>query len=170
MSDTGPRGQDKLNILGIITVGICGAVLTYVSIVLLEAFYMSETSQIERQRAFEAPASLRNTVRSAQLTNLDGNKEGTIAIDRAMSLVVEEAGKDPSNLVPAVGPSTTPTVMAEYGRPGPVPPPSAEPAPAPAAPGTETQPAPAAEPTPQTPPAQPAATPPAQPAGGGNAP
>lgn len=139
MSDTGPRGQDRLNILGIITVGICGAVLTYVSIVLLEAFYMTETAEIERQRAFEAPASLRNTARAAHLTNLNGDKEGTISIDRAIEVVVTEAQNDPSNLVPAVGPSRTPTVLPEYGRPMPVPSaPPAEPAvpaePAPAAP------------------------------------
>ena len=160
MSDTGPRGVDKLNILGIVTVGVCGAVLTYVSIVLLEAFYMTETSEIERQRAFEAPASLRNTVKAAHLTNLNGDKEGTIAIDRAMELIVAEAANDPSNLVPAVGASKTPSVLPEYGRPGPVPtaapatPPPAEPAPAPA-PATEPAPAPA-EPKTETAPAAPA--------------
>lgn len=155
MSDSGPRGADTLNILGIITVGVCGAVLTYVSIVLLEAFYMSETSEIERQRAFEAPASLRNTVKAAHLTNLDGDKEGTLAIDKAMQLIVTEAANDPSNLVPAVGPSRTPSVLPEYGRPDAVP--AAAPAPAPAAPAP-------AEPKTET-----APTTPPKPAGG-NAP
>lgn len=117
---TGKRNSDRMNIIGVVTVGICGAVLTYVSIILLEAFYMNETSQIERQRAFESPQSLRSTVKSATLTNLDGVKEGTIKIDEAMKIVVAEAAKDPSNLVPAVGPSRKPTVKAQYGRPGPI--------------------------------------------------
>jgi hypothetical protein len=121
MSATGKRSSDKLNIIGIVTVGICGAVLTYVSIILLEAFYMGETSQIERQRAFESPSSLRETVRAAHLTNLDGQREGTIAIDRAIELVIADGQRDPSSLVPAVGPSRTPTLEARYGRPSALP-------------------------------------------------
>lgn len=133
MSGTGKRGADKLNIVGVVTVGICGAILTYVSIVLLEAYYMSDTAQIEQQVAFESPQSLRNTVRAANLGNLSGETEGTISIDRAMALVVEDAARDPSNLVPAVGPSRTPTVVAMYGR-APNLPADAAPAPAPAEP------------------------------------
>lgn len=117
MSATGKRGADALNIIGIVTVGVCGAVLTYVSVILLEAFYMNDTSQVERQTAFEAPQSLRNTVSALGRGNLDGTKEGSIAIDEAMKLVVADAAKDPSNLVPSVGASTKPTVKAMYGRP-----------------------------------------------------
>lgn len=130
MSGTGKRGADKLNIVGVVTVGVCGAVLTYVSVVLLEAFYMGETSQVEEQRAFEAPQSLRNTVKAAGLTSLDGTREGTIAIDQAMALIVEEAPRDPANLVPAIGRADQPTVVAEYGRPPTLPATPAAPAPA----------------------------------------
>jgi hypothetical protein len=138
MSATGKRNADRLNIIGVVVVGICGAVLTYVSIVLLEAFYMNETSAIERQQAFEAQGSLRNTVKSAGLTHLDGTTEGTLAIERAMEIVAVEATKDPSNLVPAVGASKQPSVEAEYGRPktlgAPTPAPTDAAAPAGAAP------------------------------------
>jgi hypothetical protein len=140
MSATGKRGSDRLNIIGIVVVGVCGAVLTYVSIVLLEAFYMNETSAIERQQSFEAQGSLRNTVKSAGLTHLDGTAEGTLAIERAMAIIATEATKDPSNLVPAVGASKQPSVEAEYGRPKTLgaPAPAAAPADgaAPAAPAT----------------------------------
>src|SRR5690349_3045135 len=109
MSGTGKRGADKLNIIGVVTVGICGAVLTYVSIILLEAFYMSDTSAIDQARANDAPGSLRKTTHDLALTHLDGSEGSTITIDKAMDLVVRDVQKDPSNLVPAVGPSTSPT-------------------------------------------------------------
>jgi hypothetical protein len=134
MSDTGKRNADRLNIIGVVVVGICGAVLTYVSIILLEAFYMNETSAIERQQAFEAQGSLRNTVKSAGITRLDGTTEGTVAIERAMEIIAVEATKDPSNLVPAVGASKQPSVEAEYGRPKAVGAPAPADAAAPAAP------------------------------------
>src|SRR5688500_15946166 len=132
MSATGKRGNDALNLIGIVTVGVCGAVLTYVSIILLEAFYMTDTSAVQRQTDFESPQSLRNTVSAMHRMNLDGTKEGTIAIDEAMKRVVDDASKDPSNLVPKIGASTAPTVKAEYGRP------EALPTAPPAAPATPT--------------------------------
>jgi hypothetical protein len=103
--------------IGVVTVGVCGAVLTYVSIVLLTAYYMNDTSQIERQMAVEAPGSTRETVKAKAIEHLDGTAPGTIPIERAMQLIVLDAAKDPSNLVPGVGPSTAATVIAEYGRP-----------------------------------------------------
>jgi hypothetical protein len=42
---SGPhRNPDKINTIGIVVVGICGAVLVYVSIVALQAFYMDDSS------------------------------------------------------------------------------------------------------------------------------
>jgi hypothetical protein len=128
MSVTGKRGADTLNIIGIITVGICGAVLTYVSIILLEAFYMTETTAIERQKAFEAEASLRNTTRAQQVANLDGTREGTMSIATAIDQIAAEAAVDASRLVPGVERRfpehklNTPTVEAKYGRPVDLPP------------------------------------------------
>ena len=45
---SGPkRNADALNTIGIVVVGICGAVLVYVTIVALEAFYVNDTSEIQ---------------------------------------------------------------------------------------------------------------------------
>src|SRR5258705_13025161 len=45
---SGPkRNPDRLNTIGIVVVGICGAVLVYVTIVALEAFYVNDTSEIQ---------------------------------------------------------------------------------------------------------------------------
>ena len=45
---SGPkRNPDKLNTIGVVVVGLCGAVLVYVTIVALQAFYMNNTSEIQ---------------------------------------------------------------------------------------------------------------------------
>ncbi len=45
---SGPkRNPDKLNTIGVVVVGICGAVLVYVTIVALQAFYMNNTSELQ---------------------------------------------------------------------------------------------------------------------------
>ena len=45
---SGPkRNPDKLNTIGIVVVGICGAVLVYVTIVASQAFYMNDTSEMQ---------------------------------------------------------------------------------------------------------------------------
>lgn len=133
MSGTGKRGTDKLNVIAVVVVGLCGAILTYVSIVALEAYYMNETSAIERTKAHEAPNSLRNRIADLQKINLDGTREGSISIENAKKLVIADAQRDPANLIPGK-PSVKPTVVAEYGRPANLaaaPPPAADPATAP---------------------------------------
>ena len=62
MSGTGKRSADKLNIVGVVVIGICGAILTYVSIIALEAYYLDETATVERTTAHEAPNSMRNRI------------------------------------------------------------------------------------------------------------
>src|SRR5204862_47262 len=45
---SGPkRNPDRLNTIGVVAVGICGAVLVYVTIVALEAFYVNDTSGLQ---------------------------------------------------------------------------------------------------------------------------
>ena len=45
---SGPkRNPDKLNTIGVVVVGICGAVLVYVTIVALQAFYMNDTAEMQ---------------------------------------------------------------------------------------------------------------------------
>ncbi|HWU90398.1 MAG TPA: hypothetical protein VN253_24205 [Kofleriaceae bacterium] len=181
---SGPkRNPDKLNSIGIVVVGICGAVLVYVSIVALQAFYMDDTSDIQTMADYGGQDTAHKSIRAQQLDNLQtyapkaapaAPKEGepaapqtyTISIDDAIRLVVDSAKKDPSNLVPANGPAVTPTVQPIFGRPKLLAPPTPAPAPgAPAPDGAATAPADGA-PAPgegQAKTATPAATPAAQP-------
>jgi len=149
---SGPkRNPDKLNSIGIVVVGICGAVLVYVSIVALQAFYMDDTSDIQTMADYGGQDTAHKSIRAQQLDNLQtyapkaapaAPKEGepaapqtyTISIDDAIRLVVDSAKKDPSNLVPANGPAVTPTVQPIFGRPKLLAPPT--PAPAPGASGS----------------------------------
>jgi hypothetical protein len=181
---SGPkRTPDKVNTIGIVVVGICGAVLVYVSIVALQAFYMDDTSEIQHMADYGGQDTMYKSLRAKQLENITTYaphaapvaKEGqptppqtyTIGIDDAIRLVVDGAKADPSNLVPAIGPAVTPSVQPIFGRPKLIPPPAPAPAPAPDAAPTEGAGAGSSAPTTPTPaPAQPKAAPapaPAQP-------
>jgi hypothetical protein len=135
---SGPhRNPDKLNSIGIVVVGICGAVLVYVSIVALQAFYMNDSSTIQHMADYGGQDTTHRTLRAQQLENLqryepkpppqpgtDGRatppQTYSIAIDDAIPLVVEAAKRDPSNLVPAIGPAVKATVEPVFGRPRPL--------------------------------------------------
>jgi len=158
---SGPkRNPDKINTIGIVVVGICGAVLTYVSIVALQAFYMDDSSEIQMMADYGGQDTSFKSIRTQQLENVKtyapkaappAPKEGqpaapqtyTIAIDDAIRLVVESAKKDPSNLVPAIGPAVTPSVLPIFGRPKLIVPPAPAPAPGAAAPDAGSAAAPA---------------------------
>jgi hypothetical protein len=133
---SGPhRNPDKLNSIGIVVVGICGAVLVYVAIVALQAFYMNDTSQIQTMADYGGQDTAHKSLRAQQLENIQRyepkapppppKKEGdpqapqlySISIDDAIPLVVQAAKRDPSNLVPGIGPAVTPTVRPIFGRP-----------------------------------------------------
>ncbi len=140
---TGKRGSDVLGIVGIVTVGICGAVLTYVSIVALQAVYMNDTSEKHAVSGYKNQASMRTSLKAAQLTTI-GEYRGTqaaaggaatykVPIDRAMELVVRDAARDPANLVPG-HPSSTPSILPVFGRPQPIPAAPVPPADAPVVP------------------------------------
>ena len=150
---SGPkRNPDRLNTIGVIVVGICGAVLVYVTIVALEAFYVNDTSEIQTMADYGGQDTSARSLRAEQLSRV--NEYGTnprpaaakanepqrpqtyrIPIDVAMKLVAEGAKADPGGLIPALGPSDKATVLPIFGRPRPIPA-----APAPAAP-TATPPA-----------------------------
>jgi len=134
---SGPhRTPDKINTIGIVVVGICGSVLVYVSIVALQAFYMDDSSEIQTIQDYGGQDATFKSIRADQLKNLKSYaphpapqpKEGEpsppqrymIAIDDAIPLVVQGAKQDPSNLVPAIGPATTPSVLPIFGRPRPL--------------------------------------------------
>ena len=135
---SGPkRNPDKLNTIGVVVVGICGAVLVYVTIVALQAFYMNDTSEIQTMADYGGQDTTAKGRRADEIRNITEagknavgpGQESTfrIPIDVAMKLVVEEAKKDPSHLVPALPPSTKASIEPVFGRPKP----AAPPAPAP---------------------------------------
>jgi hypothetical protein len=142
---SGPkRNPDKLNTIGVVVVGICGAVLVYVTIVALQAFYMNNTSEIQTMADYggqDTTAKGRRADETRNITEAGKNAVGPgqestfrIPIDTAMKLVVEDAKKDPSHLVPALPPSTKPSIEPVFGRPKPVAAPPAGEAPAGGAP------------------------------------
>jgi hypothetical protein len=160
---SGPkRNPDKLNTIGVVVVGICGAVLVYVSITVLQAFYVNDTSEIQTIADYGGNADRAKDHRQGEVRNINSfgtNAAGSAAttqtfhepIDVSMKKVVEAANGpngDPSQLVPALGPSTKPTIQPIFGRPkliAPPPAPTAAPA-APAAGSGSAEPAPAPAP------------------------
>jgi hypothetical protein len=160
---SGPkRNPDKLNTIGVVVVGICGAVLVYVTIVALQAFYMSNTSQLQTMKDYggqDLTAKGRKADEMRNITEPAKNSVGEgqqptfrIPVSIAMTLVAEDAKKDPSHLIPALPPSTKPSIEPVFGRP--------KPAVAPAPAGGETPAAPAggAAPAPEAGSAAPAGT------------
>src|SRR5690242_12592469 len=120
---SGPkRNPDKLNTIGIVVVGICGAVLVYVTIVALQAFYMNDTSEVQTAADYGGQDMTAKGHKADELRNISEvgkNSSGDtvhIKIEDAMKLVVRDAQKDPTHLVPALPPSTKPTIQPVFGR------------------------------------------------------
>src|SRR5215470_6421151 len=150
---SGPkRNPDRLNTIGVVVVGICGAVLVYVTIVALQAFYVNDTSEIQTMADYGGQDTNAKSLRTDQVNRI--NEYGTnprpaapkaneaekpqtyrVPIDVAMKLVVEGAKTDPGGLIPGVGRSEKATVLPIFGRPKliPVTPPTGPFAPAPGA-------------------------------------
>jgi hypothetical protein len=133
---SGPkRNPDKLNTIGVVVVGICGAVLVYVTIIALQAFYMNNTSEIQTMADYGGQDKTAKGRRADEMRNINEagknavgpGQEPTfrIPISAAMKLVEEDAKKDPSHLIPALPPSTKPSIDPVFGRPKPVAPPAA---------------------------------------------
>lgn len=140
---SGPkRNPDRLNTIGVVVVGICGAVLVYVTIVALEAFYVNDTSEIQTMADYGGQDTVARSIRTEQINRI--NEYGTnprpappkgnepvkpqtfrVPITHAMKLVVDGAKTDASALVPAVARSSTATVLPIFGRPKLTPPPAA---------------------------------------------
>jgi hypothetical protein len=149
---SGPkRNPDRLNTIGVIVVGICGAVLVYVTIVALEAFYVNDTSEIQTMADYGGQDITARSLRADQASRIneyatnprpapakanEAQKPQTyrIPVDVAMKLVVENAKADPSSLIPALGHSDKATVLPIFGRPKLIPPPPGAGAPAAGAP------------------------------------
>lgn len=119
------RNADTLNTVGIVVVGICGAVLVYVTITALQAFYVNDTSDIQTMadyggndvQAKKLKADQMGAIRSmGPNTAGSGQQTYRISIDDAKKLVVDPKA-DPGNLVPMIGPSNKPSIQPIFGRP-----------------------------------------------------
>lgn len=128
------KNSDKLNTIAIVTVGLTGAALVYLSIIGIEAWYLNETSAVDQVAKFGKQEEARRNLRAAQLGNInepvlgpmvpaaDGTNQQlyTLPIATAKELVVRDAKVDAANLVPAIGRSVTPTIQPAFGRPKPL--------------------------------------------------
>ena len=128
------RSADTLNTIGIVVVGVCGAVLVYVTITALQAFYVNDTSDIQTMADYGGQDMPAKNLKAQQMGSI--NEYGTNAppkagdgkqqtfrmpIKDAKTIVVDAAKKDPALLLPALGRSDRPTVLPIYGRPKPIP-------------------------------------------------
>lgn len=120
---SGPkRNPDKINTLGIVVVGICSAVLVYVAIVALQAYYANDTSEIQTMRDYGGQDTTAKTHKASEMQNITekAGKSGAnyrISIDEAMKDVERDAKTDPAHLIPALPKSDKPTIEPAYGRP-----------------------------------------------------
>ena len=145
---SGPkRNPDRLNTIGVVVVGVCGAVLVYVTIVALQAFYVNDTSEIQTMADYGGQDTNAKSLRTEQVNRIgeygtnprpqapkanEAQRPQTyrVPIDVAMKRVVEDAKADPSVLVPSLGHSDKATVLPIFGRPKLLPAPAAPAAPA----------------------------------------
>jgi hypothetical protein len=127
---SGPkRNPDKLNTIGVVVVGICGAVLVYVTIVALQAFYMNNTSELQTMADYGGQDLTAKGRRADEMRNISEPGKNAVGegqaptfripIDVAMKLVAEDVKKDPAHLVPALPPSTKASIEPVFGRPKP---------------------------------------------------
>jgi hypothetical protein len=118
---SGPkRNPDSMNTIGIVVVGICGAVMVYVTITALQAFYMNDTSEVQTMADYGGQDTTAKSHKAEELLHITTPAIGTqgITIDKAMELVVAN-GNDPSHLVPAVQTAGWHPVGTEVPHPGP---------------------------------------------------
>lgn len=100
---SGPkRNADSLNTIGVVVVGICGAVMVYVSITALQAFYMNDTSELQTMADYGGQDTTAKSHKAEEMRNITEPTMGTpsITIDKAMDLVVRDAKAHPERLVP----------------------------------------------------------------------
>jgi hypothetical protein len=182
MSGGPKRNPDSLNTFGVVVVGICGAVMVYVAITALQAFYMNDTSELQTMQDYGGQDTTAKSHKAAEMENIEITASNPAAagqqqtyhvkVEHAMKLIADEASKpgwDPTHLVPALQPATKPTVQPKFGRPIPLAPAAAAGSGAgSAAPVQESPSPPAAGTITPPPPAQPNA--PAMTGSGGHAP
>jgi hypothetical protein len=123
---SGPkRNPDSINTIGIVVVGICGAVMVYVSITALQAFYMNDSSEIQTMADYGGQDTVAKSHKAEEMRNINEPAMGTnsITIDRAMAAIVKSAddahaaGKPATLLVPGACEQNMPTEVPQSGRP-----------------------------------------------------
>jgi hypothetical protein len=165
------KAEDKMNMVNVVTVGVVGVLLVWVSVIALQSYYKSTLDEQERKRMTENQDADLRKVKAAQDGMLHmyamrssaaaGKKVAVIPIEAAKAKVLEDLRAKPDqSVVPERGPEKA-TIQAfppfdTIAPPAPPAPPPAAPTPTPApgtpAPGTPVPPPPTPAPTPPTPP------------------
>jgi hypothetical protein len=124
MSDLPRKAQDRVNTFGVVLIGMVAAVLLWVSVVALQAYYYSTNGKLETQRSATGKGREVRDLKAEQRAYLQEGKyvdpkKGivTIPIDDAMKLVLRDGKAGAPSLVPAIGAHDQPTVPAVSGRP-----------------------------------------------------
>ncbi|MEZ4401839.1 MAG: hypothetical protein R3B06_17555 [Kofleriaceae bacterium] len=133
MSEHGEKkNPDKLNTVAIVTVGLTGAALVYLSIIGVETLYLGDAARVNKVAKFGRQGETMVTLRATQVGKVTGNgghealtggkgRDGVqlyvVPIEAAMDLVVRDVKVDPANLVPAVSRSEFTTIKPVFGRP-----------------------------------------------------
>ena len=126
MSSGPKRIEDKVNSMAIVMIGICGAVLVYVSIAALQAFYSNDVADVQTMADYGGQDQGAKDLRAKQMGNIstvgatgktDKGPTYQIKIDDAMKKTLEQFKVDPADLVPMVAPQKTPTILPVFGRP-----------------------------------------------------
>lgn len=127
------RNPDKLNTIAIVTVGLTGSALVYLSIIAIQAWYLNESSAVDQVAQFGKQGEVRKSLKAEQVGKITEPRIGvelkpsklqlyTIPIDVAKDLIIRDAKLDPANLVPAIARSEQPTIQPAFGRPKALPP------------------------------------------------
>ena len=117
---SGPnRNPDSMNTIGIVVVGICGAVMVYVTITALQAFYMKDTAEVQTMADYGGQDTTAKSHKADELRNITVSTldKPILPIDKAMDFVVAH-GTNPAHLVPLVQTEDWKPIATEVAHPG----------------------------------------------------
>src|SRR5687767_11976550 len=108
------KAEDRMNMVNVITVGVVGVLLVWVSVVALQTYYKSTLDEEEARRMTQGQEGDLVKVQAAQRAQLTGyamrssaaasKKVAVIPVERAMDLVVQDLKAKPDGTtVPEVG-------------------------------------------------------------------
>lgn len=121
------KNPDKMNVVGVATVGFAGCAFVYLAIIGIEGLYLNESSRVDEVAKFGKQEETKKTLKAEQLGKIteprlgtkapNGTQLYTVPIDAAKALVLRDVAVDPANLVPAVSRSEFTTIKPVFGRP-----------------------------------------------------